>query len=208
MIWILIFALITMLFPASSIQAEEPLNVITLPQAQSLALMKNPELTAFTLEIRAKEGQAIQAGLLPNPEISFTVENFGGSGDLHGFKGTETTLQISQMVELGGKLSKRRYVATLERNLANWDFEAKRADVLSEVTKAFIEVLSSQESLALTEELVSLSEEVFNTISARVKAAILKWGPLLRGLARFSFILWKTKQTAEARKSFVQYRTG
>jgi len=171
MLTVLIYIVLSILFLIStSVYAEEPIVVMTLPQAQSLALMKNPELAAFSWEVRARDAQAIQAGLLPNPEIGFTVENFGGSGDLHGFKGTETTLQISQMVELGGKRSKRRYVATLERNLANWDLEAKRADVLSGVTNAFIEVLAAQERLALTEELVSLSEQVFNTISARVTA--------------------------------------
>src|SRR3972149_3879133 len=171
MLSVLIYIVLSILFLISpSVYAEEPIVVMTLPQAQSLALMKNPELAAFSWEVRARDAQAIQAGLLPNPEIGFAVENFGGSGDLHGFKGTETTLQISQTVELGGKRSKRRYVATLERNLANWDYEAKRADVLSGVTKALIEVLAAQERLALTEELVSLSEQVFNTISARVTA--------------------------------------
>jgi len=159
-----------LLFITPSVYAEETTRVMTLQQAQSLALMKNPGLAAFSLEIRAKEAQAVQAGFLPNPEIGFTIENFGGSRDLRGFQGTETTIQIGQMVEMGGKRLKRRYAATLERDLANWDYEAKRADVLSEVTKAFIEVLTAQERLGLTEELVSLSEQVFNTISARVTA--------------------------------------
>src|SRR4030067_295515 len=159
-----------LLFITPSVYAGEIIRVMTLQQAQSLALMKNPELVAFSLEIRAKEAQAIQSGFFPNPEIGFTIENFGGSRDLRGFQGTETTIQIGQMVEMGGKRLKRRYAATLERDLANWDYEAKRADVLSEVTKTVIEVLTAQERLGLTEELVSLSEQVFNTISARVTA--------------------------------------
>src|SRR4030043_718524 len=159
-----------LLFITPSVYAEETISVVTLSQAQSLALMKNPELTVYSLEIRAKEAQAIQAGFLPNPQIDIEIENFGGSRNFRGFNVTETTIQLSQLIELGGKRSKRRYVATLESNLANWDYEAKRADVLSGVTKAFIEVLAAQERLALTEELVSLSEQVFNTISARVTA--------------------------------------
>ena len=159
-----------LLFITPSVYAEETISVVTLQQAQSLALRKNPELTVYSLEIRAKEAQAIQAGFLPNPQIDIEIENFGGSRNFRGFNVTETTIQLSQLTEVGGKRSKRRYVATLERNLANWDYEAKRADVLSAVTKAFIEVLSAQERLALTQELVSLSEQVFNTISARVTA--------------------------------------
>ena len=153
-----------------SIQLKEPTGVITLRQALSLALMKNPELSAFSWEVRSGEARMLQACLRPNPELEIEAEEFGGTDELSGFDSAATTLQLSQLIELGGKRSKRVKVAVLERDLAGWDYETKRLEVFTEVTKVFVEVLAAQEELALTEELVRLSEQVSNTVSERVKA--------------------------------------
>ena len=80
----------------------------------------------------------MQAGALPNPALATEVEDFAGSGDRRGFRGSQTTLSFAQLFELGGKRAKRRRVASLERDLAAWDFEAARLSVLTETTKAFI----------------------------------------------------------------------
>lgn len=156
--------------PSESLQLEEPTGILTLRQALTLALMKNPELAFFSWEVRAKEAFTLQSGLLPNPEIIIEAENFGGSGALRRFDRTETTIQLSQLIELAGKPSKRRRVAALERDLAGWDYETKRLDVLTNVTKSFIDVLAAQERLEVTEELVLLAEQVYKTVSERVKA--------------------------------------
>jgi len=148
----------------------EPNGIITLRQALALALMHNPELRAFSWEIRASEARTLQAGLLPNPEIEVEMEEVGGAGARSGFDSAETTLQFGQLIELAGKRSKRKRLASLESKLAGWDYEARRLDVFSEVAFAFIGVLAAQERLALAEELVGLSEGVLNTVAQRVEA--------------------------------------
>ena len=148
----------------------EPNGVITLRQALALALMHNPELRAFSWEVRASEARALQASLLPNPEIEMEAEEVGGTGERSGFDGAETTIQLGQLIELAGKPSKRKRVAALESKLAGWDYEAKRLDVLTEVAHAFVEVLAAQERVTLAEELVQLSEQILNTVTQRVEA--------------------------------------
>jgi cobalt-zinc-cadmium efflux system outer membrane protein len=132
--------------------------------------MQNPELITFSWEVRSAEARSLQAGLLPNPEISAEVENFGGPRELKGFDGSENTLQISQLFELGGKRSKRKKLTELEKDLSGWDFEAKRLDVFTDITKAFWDVLAAQERLSITRDLVQLSEHVYTTVVERVKA--------------------------------------
>jgi cobalt-zinc-cadmium efflux system outer membrane protein len=144
--------------------------VLTLRQALALALLQNPELSAFAWEIRAAEARTLQARLRPNPELGLEVENVAGTGALQGGRSTETTLRLSQVIELGGKRARRLRVAALERDLAAWDYEAKRIDVLTAVAQAFIEVLRAQERLGAEEELVRLAERVFAAVAARVKA--------------------------------------
>jgi cobalt-zinc-cadmium efflux system outer membrane protein len=154
----------------TALQPVNPSGVLTLQQALALGLMQNPELASFSWETRTAEARTLQAGLLPNPEISAEVENFGGPRELKGFNGSENTLQISQLFELGGKRSKRKNLAELEKDLSEWDFEAKRLDVFTDITKDFWDVLAAQERLSITRDLLQLSEQVYTTVVERVKA--------------------------------------
>jgi len=148
----------------------EPTGVITLRKALALALMHNPELKTFSWDVRIFEARQLQASLWPNPELEVEVEEVGGPGARSGFDGAETTIALSQLIEMGNKVKKRVKVATLAKELAGWDYEAKRLDVFTEVTKAFTEVLAAQQRLKLTEELLQLSQELVDTVTKRVDA--------------------------------------
>ncbi len=145
-------------------------GALTLREAMAMALEYNPDLKASFWEERAMEGRVIQAGLLPNPEIEAETENFGGSGVFSGFDAAETTVQLSQLIELGGKRARRSAFAAFSRDLAGWDYRVRTADVLADVAVAFVDVLSAQERATLRKELLHLAEEVCNTTSERVKA--------------------------------------
>ncbi|MFQ5605750.1 MAG: TolC family protein, partial [bacterium] len=148
----------------------EPTDTLTFQQALSLALLRNPQLAVFSWEVRAREAQAVQASLLPNPEVEVEIENIGGSGDLSGFDQSETTVLLGQLFELGGKRKKRTRVAALESDLAAWDYEIKRLEVLTEVTQAFVDVLSLQQRLTLNTELIRLAQEFVDIVARRVEA--------------------------------------
>jgi len=145
-------------------------NPVTLQKAIDLAIEHNPVLNASRWERRAMDGRVIQAGLLPNPEIEAETENFAGSGVYNGFDAAETKVELSQLIELGGKRAKRSVYATLGRDLAQWDVEVTRADVVARATLAFMNVLFAQERLVLMEKLLQLADEALQTTSERVKA--------------------------------------
>jgi cobalt-zinc-cadmium efflux system outer membrane protein len=155
---------------APAAQPEGLTGIITLRDAVAFALINNPELRAFSLDIRSAEARKLQAGLLPNPDIDIEVEEVGGTGERTGFDASETTIQIGQLVELADKRSKRTHLADIEKDLAELDFKSKRLDVMSDVAKAFIDVLAAQEQLSLSKELVDLSEKAYSTVAERVKA--------------------------------------
>jgi len=148
----------------------EPTGVVTLPQALAYALLHNPELAVHAWEIRISEAKELQASLLSNPEIDIEVEEIGGRGGRKGFKAAETTLQLSQLIELGNKRSRRMRIASLQNQLVGWDYEAKRLDVFTQVANAFVDVLAAQRQLELTEEQVRFSEDVLSTVAQRVEA--------------------------------------
>jgi cobalt-zinc-cadmium efflux system outer membrane protein len=149
--------------------AEEPTDVLVLSQALALALTQNPELSVFSWESRAQEAATLQAGLLPNPTFNANASNFGNRV-LQGFDGDAVTLELSQLIELGGKRTARIEAAALTKQLADWDYEAKRADVLTQVTQAFIDVLAAQQRLALTQQTHDLANQTTITTTARVQA--------------------------------------
>lgn len=156
----------------SQIATPEPAagGTITLKQALALALEKSPALKAYSLEIRAREARAIQAGLLPNPNIEAFLENFGGSGSVEGFKGNETTILLSQLVPLSQRISRQRKVAGLDAGLAGWDYEAARLDVLTDTAKAYADLVTAERRLAIMEELNGLSKRVYGTVAEQANA--------------------------------------
>jgi len=143
---------------------------LTLRTALSLALENNPRLAAYSWEVRAREAALLQAGLFPNPELSVEVENFNGSDALDGFDSAESTVVLSQLVELGGKRAKRQALASLARDTAGWDYEAARIDTFTAVAVAFVDVLASQDRVTLAEQLVVASGHALSAVGDRVKA--------------------------------------
>jgi cobalt-zinc-cadmium efflux system outer membrane protein len=155
---------------SESAQPYENIQKLTLNKALALALQNNPELASYSLEVRAMEASALQASLRPNPELGVEVEDFAGNEDLGGYDSAEATIFLSQDILLGNKIKKRSLVATLESDLAAWDYESKRLEVFTEVKKAFIAVLAFQEEIKLNNDLLKISEDFLENINSRISA--------------------------------------
>ncbi len=148
----------------------EPDGVIALEQALDLALTHSFDLTASAHGVKVAEGSAWQAGAFPNPKLAIQASEFGGSGARAGYGAAETSVQLSQSVELGGKRGLRQRVAQTEARLTGWDYEAKRLDVLAQTKKAFVDVLLAQARVALADSLLAVAEDVREAAAQRVSA--------------------------------------
>lgn len=154
----------------SAFAQSPPPPALTYPQALQLALAHNPELAATAAEVQIRAGASRQAGLRPNPELSFELENFAGQGELKDTAGAEATLQLSQLLELGGKRDRRLQLAASEQAIAEQDLVVKRLELTAATRKAFVQLLAAQQGLALAEEQVRLAQGVFATVEARVSS--------------------------------------
>lgn len=156
---------------------ENPTGPLSLSAASALALLQNPALAAFAWETRALEARVLQAGRPPNPTVNFLSEDFGGSRPAGSVSEPlvqpQTTLQFSQLIELGGKRTARQRLANLNRELSEWDYETARIDVLTEVNRAFTDVLAAQETVALTDDTTRLVTQVHENVGARVAAGVV-----------------------------------
>jgi cobalt-zinc-cadmium efflux system outer membrane protein len=145
----------------------EPTGVLRLQDALAAALLRNPELATDAYELRAREAARVQAGAYPNPTASLELEDFAGSGEFRGVRSAQTTLQLGQLIELGGKRAARVGLASADRDLAAWDYEVRRIDVLSRTTNGFVDVLAAQERLRLADESLELARTVQRVASLR-----------------------------------------
>ncbi|NOZ14169.1 MAG: TolC family protein [Acidobacteria bacterium] len=144
--------------------------VLTLTQALQIVLSKNRELAAARNDIQALKGARLQAGLLPDPELSVEMENVGGTGPYTGTALAETTIAFEQLIELGGKRKKRFRIADAELKLARYRYQSVERKVIADATAGFFDVLAAQKRFAIAEELFRISTSFHNTVKERVNA--------------------------------------
>ena len=156
---------------AAADDGSEPHGELTLAQAVGAALARNPELLSGEYELQAAVARVTQAGVRPNPEMGVALENFGGGGGAHGTHLLESTLTLSQVLELGGQRSRRMEAARSGHDTAIIDREIRQLDVLVELTRRFITVVADQEQLAMAEHATELAQKTLSTITVRVQAA-------------------------------------
>lgn len=150
--------------------AVEPQGLLRLSDARALALARSPMLRALSSRAKAATEHTRQAGLLPNPELSFEVENFAGSGAFNGFNAAETTLALGQPVQLGGKRGKRRDVASLGEEEIRLEYRAAELSLLQQVNGSFAALLAAQKRLSIAEDLLRLANDTLESVAAQVRA--------------------------------------
>ncbi|MBV6286263.1 TolC family protein [Pseudomonas aegrilactucae] len=138
-------------------------SVLTLDEALRTARDNNPELAAARWGIDIAQGERDQAGMLPNPELSWEQEDTR--------RGSQTTtVSLSQRLELGGKRGARVTLAERDQAVAALELErqgnALRADVLS----AFDAAVQAQQRLQLAEQSLRLTERGLQVVQGRVRA--------------------------------------
>jgi cobalt-zinc-cadmium efflux system outer membrane protein len=166
--WSLVVAMPLM---SSAQPPDEPIGELTLGRAVQAALARNPELVASEYDLKAADARIAQAGLRPNPEVAVELENFAGNGAVKGVDALETTLSLSQVVELGGKRALRQERAERDRDVVTIERQAQQMDVLADVAQRFIELVAAQNRLDLAVSARELAQRSLDAISARVQAA-------------------------------------
>jgi len=134
-------------------------SVISLKDVLSLTLLQNSELQSFSWEVRKIEAEQLQAGLMTNPELETELEN----GGMEAF-----SISLSQLIELGGKRALRSKAKGIEASLAEWDFETKRMEVLTNATIQFLEILGTQAHIGYLEEALAISDSISIATKRRI----------------------------------------
>lgn len=143
---------------------------LSLSEALARALRDSPQLRSYPYERRAAEADKLQAGLRPNPEVGVELQNFAGTGAVRGIKSLETTLTLSQLIELGGKRERRVEAAEAALGGVATDYDVARLDVLSETTRRYVDVAEAQAELEATQRSIDLAKQAGEAVERRIRA--------------------------------------
>lgn len=139
-------------------------------EALEIAYRNNPELQAEIDKAHAMRGYFIQSGLYPNPQLTLTAENFGGSGVYSSYEAAETTASVTQPIPLGNRLYYQQratygdYLASLAQ------INVQKATLYIMVGTTYVDALYLGQWHQVTKKLVQLNQDIVAAIDKRVKA--------------------------------------
>lgn len=176
---------------------EGPLpSTLTLEQALEEAAARSPAIIAARARAEAAEARVRQAGFRVNPELSVEVENFAGSGELSGFRGTETTVALSQQLDLAGRRPARVAVAQAELTTERLRLAIARADLAQAVREQFARAATARDRLRIVTDNEARARDL-----ARITNILVEEGrePPLRAIRARSAAAQATAELEAAR---------
>lgn len=176
---------VALLASAQVVWADESVqnSTITLGQAIAFTLDKNPQLTGYAYRFRVQEGEREVAALKPGYTFVAEMENIAGTGSLKGVDAAEATLALSSVIELGNKREARLdWFSASQQQLVS-EKRVVTLDLLSEVTRAFVDLVAAQERLASQQAFHQLAGETVTALRRQVDAGRTPEAELLRSMA-------------------------
>jgi cobalt-zinc-cadmium efflux system outer membrane protein len=147
---------------------------LTLEQLITAAMVSNPDLLAVSLDVRAAEGELLQARLYPNPVFAYEGEDFRSDGD------KEIKWMIRQTFLLGGKYERGVDVGLRQRETAELRFQARKFALITAVKRAFWEVWGDRRRAVSVRELLEVARAAAKAVEQRVVAGTATRADLLR----------------------------
>jgi outer membrane protein, heavy metal efflux system len=129
--------------------------------------------------VDAAEARVRQARVRPNPVVSLEAENAFGSGPFDGYANAETTLAVSQNLELWGRRRARVAVATADAGASAVERDLAVIDMAGRLALAYAEAEAAERRADLADEGLTLA-----LADARAALALVEEGrePVLRGI--------------------------
>ena len=183
--------------PASAVTQSPPpapTGTLTLQQTLNLAMAQSPALQVGRLQIQSAKVHQQYAGQWPNPELEIEFENFAGTGDFSGTQALETTISLAQSFPLGGDLAHTKRVAGKASELADWNQQARRVELLSNVTSQYIQALVNQRRVEQSQQAVDLATAVRDLIQKRVDAGVAPQVELIRADVQLAQVQLEVQQ--------------
>jgi outer membrane protein, heavy metal efflux system len=137
---------------------------ISLAQWEAFAEQHNPTLAQAAARVEAARAECVQAGLYPNPRVGYQASEIGDEGQAGQQGGF-----IGQEFVTNGKLKRNRELAQQAIQQAQWAWAVQHGRVVSDVRRAFYDVLVAQRTIELADQLVRVGQEGVRAAEALLK---------------------------------------
>ncbi len=117
---------------------------LTLDDAFALVHQAHPDLRLAAGQRDVLTAELERASFKPPLVVGTSAENILGTGEASGLSGAELTLTLASVLERGGKLDARRALVQSRLDSLAVQREAKRLDLLAEVARRYLAVVSAQ----------------------------------------------------------------
>ncbi|WP_339746665.1 TolC family protein [uncultured Rubinisphaera sp.] len=143
-----------------TVEMEEPQReAYDLEMLLGLASQNNPTIRQARLQISGTLAQALQAGLYPNPTLSYKAENINSGGTPGEFQGAE----LEQRIVTADKLALSRNKYLQRAKVAEHQAVAQQFKVCNDVRIYYIQTLAAQEILVLRREMQKTAQDQMET---------------------------------------------
>jgi len=164
-------------------EAQAPLTRLTLDEAVAAAVASNPALRAKTIEVDSVRANEITAGLIPNPQASYSATQLGSRN-----QDQQHTVTLGQTLETGGKRRRRVESAQAATAVTQQELFDVRRQVVLQVKKAFNDVLVARATVALATDNLKALDDVERIQRFRAERGDISELELLRlQVQRFAF---------------------
>ena len=146
-------------------------EILPLEQAIKTAITNAPRLESQRAARGELAGDALQAGLRRNPELSLEMTEFGGQDDRRGVKGAEISASLSQEFDIYGKRAARQKVAEDALPVALQEEQAQKLDIAENVAAHWFRLLAASKKVEVAAHQEELATKTLRAVQKRVDAA-------------------------------------
>ena len=157
-------------------------NNLSLEQAITNTITRNPQLKAYGFAMRAQDGRILQAGLRPKPTLIVEVEDALGTGEARGLSQANATVSIAWILE-GALRQQRIDVAVTGSQVLASQAQIMRLDAAAQTARFYTLALEQQLHQEIADAGLRLARETVAAVERRVQVASTNRAELARAQA-------------------------
>jgi len=173
---------------------------IDLTTAIKKSIAHHPALNQYQYQLDAQKGFETQAGVSMPTDVSLSVEDVLGTGDLQGITNAQSSLSISWVLD-NDVISKRVSVESSKKAIIEIEQQINKIDVAAQTARYFLSTLALQEKLKIANQSVQQLIKTKTQIKKRVRAGKTSETDLLRAEAELETALLQQEDILHEIKS-------
>lgn len=179
---LLLGSVLLLALPMFATAQTPPENSLSLEQAITNTITRNPQLQAYGFAMRAQDGRILQAGLRPKPTLIVEVEDALGTGEARGLSQANATVSIAWILE-GALRQQRIDVAVTGSQVLASQAQIMRLDAAAQTARFYTLALEQQLHQEIADAGLRLARETVAAVERRVEVASTNRAELARAQA-------------------------